>query len=871
MQLITLDSETYFDKEYSLKKMTTEAYVRDPRFEVLCMETDCRLPSAIEDIPSNAVLCHHAQFDGLILSHHYNIRPKFWFDTLSMARIVFPHWKSHSLASLAKYFGLADKSVPYEEFKGKRRADMSEELMQKLRTGCRHDVELTRTIFDHLLPYVPKSELKLIDLTIRMFTEPVLQLDRPRLEAYSKKITEEQNELLDRVGVTKESLRSADKFAALLEDFGIEPPKKISPRTKKETYAFAKTDPGMVDLLNHEYEEIRTLAEARLSSKSTLGETRAGRLLSMGERGPLSIYLKYYGAHTGRWSGGDSLNFQNFPRGGELRKSLIAPEGYVLCVADLAQIECRMLNWMAGQEWVIDAFRENRDLYCEMASSFYGREITKADKVERFFGNTLELGCLGPDTLVLTDRGIVPIVQVKVTDKVWDGEEWVNHLGLVPQGVKEVITHEGITATLDHEILTEHGWEEWSEVCGASQKFRSAIKKASLLSYVMNRTRLKVESVWDGTRLLNVAAGGKGTLIGLIYRKVEQRAVILVLKLNQLIREKLIGVTRAFYQTLNIGVGYLTGSRAVLVAAITGGVRPISIMGYAVLKFTSLGVLIGESFLNIYWGLKAGIIQKTTLIGSIMIRVMNQVISDLSADRIICGTVGVSRNSKEKSIHLKKKSQTYDLAHAGRNNRFTVISNKGPIIVHNCGYGIGWKKLQGVLKLNKLVLSESEAKKAIHVYRSRHDKVESLWEKADWVLGRIYHDSQELFNWGPMKVLGREIEMPNGSIMDYTNINRDRDGFFLDLPKGRTKIYGGKLVENVVQALSRIVMAEAMQKISDRYRLVVTCHDEIVYLAKHNEADEALAYGLNVMKTPPVWATDLPLSAEGGYAKEYSK
>ena len=89
--------------------------------------------------------------------------------------------------------------------------------------------------------------------------------------------------------------------------------------------------------------------------------------------------------------------------------------------------------------------------------------------------------------------------------------------------------------------------------------------------------------------------------------------------------------------------------------------------------------------------------------------------------------------------------------------------------------------------------------------------------------------------------------------------------------KGRTHIYGGLLTENVVQALARIFVASVMVKVSKKYRIVMMTHDEIVFMVPAKEADAALAWVIELMSTPPVWAPDIPLSAEGGHDVCYSK
>lgn len=394
-----IDIETYFDQDYSLKKMTTEEYVRDSRFAVHCVAIACNDGTrkvftdniAEELVPymDDFVIAQHAQFDGLILSHHYGLYPKYWGCTLSMSRGQLQFLKSHSLSALCEYFGLAEKTIDYSAFRGVKYP--TPPIMKMLTEGCLNDAELTLSIAGKLLENFPIHELQIIDKTIRMFTEPALDLDVEKLSTELERVKKEKEDALRILGVTKEQLQSTKKFSLLLEAQGIEIPMKISPRTGKKIPALSKTDEDMKELLEHENETVCALAAARLRQKSTLTETRCARLLGMKARGLLPVYLKYHGAHTGRWSGGDKVNFQNFPRGSEIRKSILAPAGYKLVGVDSAQIECRMLNWFCGQTDIVEAFREGRDIYCENATKFFAREITKADQPERQFGKVMEL------------------------------------------------------------------------------------------------------------------------------------------------------------------------------------------------------------------------------------------------------------------------------------------------------------------------------------------------------------------------------------------------------------------------------------------------------------------------------------------------
>jgi DNA polymerase len=198
--------------------------------------------------------------------------------------------------------------------------------------------------------------------------------------------------LLATVDVDRTELMSNPQFAEQLRKLGVEPPTKVSPTTGKETYAFSKTDEEFKALLEHEDERVQALVAARLGTKSTLEETRTEALLGVGMRGALPIMLNYYGGSTGRMSGGEKMNLQNLPRGGEIRKSLIAPPGHSIVACDSGNIEGRVNAYFSGQKELIAQFRHGVDIYCDFASKVYGRPITKKDKKERFTGKTCILG-----------------------------------------------------------------------------------------------------------------------------------------------------------------------------------------------------------------------------------------------------------------------------------------------------------------------------------------------------------------------------------------------------------------------------------------------------------------------------------------------
>jgi DNA polymerase len=422
MQLVTLDFETYYDVGFSLSGLTTEEYIKDPRFQVIGVGvkiddgesrwitgTHNAIKQELDQInwKESVLLCHNTQFDGGILSFIFNIIPSIYLDTLSMARAVHGVDVGGSLAFLVEKYNLGRKGTEVIDAKGKRLEDFNTVDLAQYGSYCKNDVELTYKLFQVLAPEFPENEIKLIDLTLRMYTDPVLEVDDALLQARLEEVQAEKSELLkglmtrlecDTEECVRGKLASNKQFAEILQELGITVPLKISPATGKDTYALAKGDQGFLDLCEHEDPYIQELCRVRLGTKSTIEESRIERFIGIGARnkGKLPIPLKYYGAHTGRWAGSDKVNFQNLPARDKKKKALknaiIAPEGHQVINSDSSQIEARVLVWLAGQNDVVKWYEEGRDVYSEFATKVYNKPITKADKTERAVGKTCILG-----------------------------------------------------------------------------------------------------------------------------------------------------------------------------------------------------------------------------------------------------------------------------------------------------------------------------------------------------------------------------------------------------------------------------------------------------------------------------------------------
>ena len=598
-QLLTVDFETYYDRDFSLSKLTTEEYVRSDSFEVIGVSVKVNEDPAQWfsgthqqtaqwlgqfDWGNSLVLAHNTMFDSAILSWRFGIIPLGWLDTMSMAQAVVPATQSKSLANLAVYYEVGVKGTEVINALGKRRIDFTPQELARYGDYCVNDTELTYTLFNKLLDGFPQQELKLIDLTIRMFAEPVLEVDTEMLVEHLTSIRNFKDKLLDASGLDTETLMSNNKFADWLRSRGVEPPMKISPTTGREALAFSKTDKDFLALQDHEDVIIQTAVAARLGVKSTLEETRTERFIGIGSRGRLPVPLKYYAAHTGRWGGADSLNLQNLPSrtgSSSLKKSIVAPQGFVIIDADSAQIEARMLAWLSGQNDLVEQFTVGEDVYRLMASAIYSKDVSDITKDERFIGKTVVLGC---------------------------------------------------------------------------------------------------------------------------------------------------------------------------------------------------------------------------------------------------------------------------------------------------GYGMGAEKFKNMLSLQKVSMDKSEAERIISIYREKNFKIKQLWGQGQNALRFILQKrNAPIGQHDVVRVMDGGLLLPSGITMRYTNLRNDKDdGFMYDARKNEVvRIYGGKVIENIVQALARIVIGHQMLKIAERYRVVLTVHDAVACIAPETEVLEAKRYVEECMRSAPEWAVGLPLNCESGYGRSY--
>jgi len=277
-----------------------------------------------------------------------------------------------------------------------------------------------------------------------------------------------------------------------------------------------------------------------------------------------------------------------------------------------------------------------------------------------------------------------------------------------------------------------------------------------------------------------------------------------------------------------------------------------------------------------------------------------------------------SKNSNSALPFLKQRMQTYDIAYAGPRNRYTILTDDGPLIVHNCGYQLGWsafaaqllvgflgappvrytravaKKLgvdgdylsrflnreENLERLSNIPHTCSEielvehcvaAKKIIDNYRETAHPVTSFWELCSSLIQSALADGEE-HTHKCLTFRKEEIVLPNGMAIRYPNLRQEKTadgGRSWVYGPDATKLYAGKITNNVVQGTARIVMTDGMLRIAKRYPVVGTVHDECIAVAPDAEAQEAFDWMLEQMTLEPSYLPGIPLAADGGVHRRY--
>lgn len=927
MKLITADFETHYSQTFSLTKLTTEAYIRSPEFEVIGVaikeddgptrwypQPQVQGALAAIDWSEAFLLAQNTMFDAAILAWHYGVRPKALLDTLGMSRALFPHEKSHSLDAQTERAGIGAKGDEVVHAIGKRYIDFDADALARYGRYCCNDVDLTYKLFKRYTDMgFPTQELRLIDLTLRMFTEPLLRLDAGLLISHLHEVKDRKQTLLDRLRVKLEApdddslrdrLMSNPQFAELLRECGVEPPIKISPTTGREAYAFAKSDEAFVALADHPDERVQALVAARLGVKTTLEETRTSRFIEMAGRGAFPVPLRYYGAHSGRWClTGDH---EVLTPGGWVRLDAWAGEPIRQWNAQTKEI-----SWCPASDMSMNSFAVN-ELLVEFSGKYHRAMYTGEHRLpvrnrhtedavrDVAAGRMVELrkkelyvsGYAAPD-MGQVDANTLRLIVAMHADgyNVQDAKHNMVRFRFSRQRKIErlsaLLTSKGIPFTV-------HSYPSEPHVTVIAIKGRDApgwlrpAKTLPMWFYLLggDGARVVVEELqhWDGYAHTsehfewsgNDAEAAKvfATLAHLCgYRTI-----------TRLTRRNGSGWgdtwTVRFTRTTTITE---KGENAKWVPFVGKVYCPTVTTGYFLCRRQDTIFITGNSGqdqVNLQnlpsRGADAGKLKKAILPPE------SHVVIDSDSSQIEARTLAWLAGQDDIVEAFRNKEDVYKLMASrvygkppeeiSKTERFI-----GKVLVLSCGYGVGHKKLRAFLKSQaKVEVDEAEAQRLVDTYRQANYKIVELWKRADTALtylhsGMTYRiDVHGLILVAP----GKGITLPNKLHIQYPGLRQvfsdtGKSAWMYDSKGVPTYIYGNKTVENITQAVARCIIAEQMLRIARKYPVVLTVHDSVACVAPKAQAEEAQAYVEECMRWVPAWARGLPLDCELGVGDSY--
>jgi DNA polymerase len=477
--LLVIDFETFFDRDYTLREMSIPEYVNDARFEFVGVGWAEIKPgqdwhthfvggrTMVEDrigpyfrhlygenYEKVTVVIQNAHFDAYILREKFDILPPYVVDVKMLAH----HHESRASAKLkdiATRLGLKPKGDTMQ-FSGLHWETMTLEQRQAMNEYCQRDANIEGNAALKWLPGIsrPEIEIPMMRHTLKLWLSSPLRFDYTLGRELINKMTAMLEAKLAATGHTPKELNSPLQFSEILlealPDGGKTLPLKKGKPTKRMVEltgqeglipAFAKTDDGFLELLNHPAEKVRLLCEAKQAAKSWPNHIgRIDNMMRMAEfnRGEFPVPLTYYGAHTGRWSGSEGINVQNLGSKShelvnQIRNVILAPPGYSLLIVDWASIEARYLAWAAKQDDLVEGFRRNEDIYSVFAGKIFQARVRKAQKtdpaplhdiysVRRAFGKEGILGCgygMGGNKFFIR-IGQVEVLRAKIAAGIYD-------------------------------------------------------------------------------------------------------------------------------------------------------------------------------------------------------------------------------------------------------------------------------------------------------------------------------------------------------------------------------------------------------------------------------------------------------------------
>ena len=613
----------------------------------------------------------------------------------------------------------------------------------------------------------------------------------------------------------------------------------------------------------------------------------------------------------------------------QVRGLIKAPEGYQLIVSDFAGIEARVLQWMAGNTVMCERFADpTYDNYVDTAAGIFdiaydmmmepdpdepgGMRCKKGFKDKRQVG---KIACFGADTEVLTDNGWKPIVRVTLNDRLWDGVEWCNHDGVIDQGTQSVLDLQGLKVTPDHDIFIDNQKVKACQLNENIRLFQSATESANSklpIIYGVNVGDLShtKRTVFAEQFILSIPP---------TYIVAKQHDAYDVRNSPPQILGRKSGVLKQQCLTIDIGGGGLADSQRWSVDAtimITPTITDMEVVGYSCLD---IGDRIERNFFGSSNYCRDGITQSLKSIGLITTTDTRgrMSVSSIGKETHRTRELPIKLNTTEGSIppqnstesfahringlpplestcgqglpHKRSSTKVYDILNVGKRNRFTIRTPNGdPLIVSNClalGYGMGWVKYQGTCEGFGVKVDDEFAKEIVTKWRALNPKVTALWKRVERAAKHVIKgkknttaviDGMIRFAWDRRGYL--TIRLPSGRKLYYYKARIEREtGQILYLDGGKSEgayfvsTYGGKLVENCIQATSRdLLVHSAFLAHADDLKLVCHVHDELVCLQPLTDTTAHDRLHTH-MSTLPMWATGLPLAAETYSSTRYTK
>lgn len=779
---VVIDFESYYSKEWSLSKVTTEKYIRDDQWE--CIGVSIKVGSEptkffrgetgipiiaglVKELPNSPFISHNNTFDMGILGMRYKIHPNFYVDTAIMAKLCGLDRVAGgtSLAKLSDYMvkmGVFNhvKGTTVQNMLGVRMADMSEQQWAAYSDYCILDTNLCYELYRYMLDKVPTEELIMADITTKMWTMPVISLDVPLLQDYALKLEQDKQDKLQSIAKDMgfsdtaelhKHLRSSKKFVPLLERLGVDVPMKWSEKKQDMIPAVSKTDLEFLELLNHENELVRALVETKLGTMSSMEQTRTATFLDIATRGLLPIPLRYASAHTGRYGG------------------CFVADTKVLC---LTNDQC------------------------------------------------------------ITEKNIVDVL---LSDLVWDGEEWCEHSGVEFNGYQEVITHDGLTGTHNHRVFIDETTE------------------TTLFEAMRTGTPImdcKLPPNWAGeTAKVKSSTNQETNILAPVYDITNCGS-----------RHRYMANRKLVHNSDKINLQNLSKrtKEPILRRSMTAGRG---------------NVLLATDSSSIEARLLAFVADQKDLV-----------------DTFVNGRdVYIEMATK---IYNKSYDEVFEVSKRNPTKEGKAMRNMGKACILGCGYSMSGTKFALTSRQQGIDITDDYAKELVAIYRASYSKIPAFWGECDRVLDVMFAGGSMWFGGDKHNLFYADgssafhglkipsIRLPNGTYIFYQNLRQEikdngRVGYVYDQFKGRSwlpkSIFGGSLTENLVQALAFVLLKyQAIEIAKAGIPVNMNVHDEWVSIVPRTIAAKAAVIHHTAMKSTPEYIPDGLLDCEVDVGSNYA-